>query len=283
MVRQLEELGIGTAGVIVDPTVQTGVTISLTYPHEKAQITYPGSIAAYRLEDVNLAVLDRYTHLHMASMYLQTGLRPAFPALLRRAKSLGLTTSLDPGWDPAEEWSAGLWEALAATDILFVNEHEAWALGSRLAQTPTALKDFAGAASHSQADLAELLMRGLALSSSKGLARSVPPQESLPRASRGGALLLLVAKLGPQGAMVADRGGVIHVPAHRVEVIDTTGAGDSFDAGFIYQYIIEGRSKAEALRFANACGAIAVTRLGGASSVPTAAEVEAFLRPELEV
>jgi sugar/nucleoside kinase (ribokinase family) len=60
-------------------------------------------------------------------------------------------------------------------------------------------------------------------------------------------------------------------------VVDTTGAGDSFDAGFIYRRVVEGRSEADSLRFANACGAIAVTRVGGASSVPSAAEVESFM------
>jgi sugar/nucleoside kinase (ribokinase family) len=65
--------------------------------------------------------------------------------------------------------------------------------------------------------------------------------------------------------------------AHRVRVEDTTGAGDSFDAGFIYGHVVEGRTAAYSLRLANACGAIAVTRVGGASSVPSAADVEAFL------
>jgi sugar/nucleoside kinase (ribokinase family) len=62
-----------------------------------------------------------------------------------------------------------------------------------------------------------------------------------------------------------------------VDVLDTTGAGDSFDAGFIYWHVVEGHSPVDALRFANACGAIAVTRVGGASSVPSAADVEAFV------
>ena len=88
---------------------------------------------------------------------------------------------------------------------------------------------------------------------------------------------LVVAKLGADGALLADRSGRLEIPALPVQVVDTTGAGDSFNAGFIYGYILEGGSKAEALRFANACGAIAVTRVGGASSVPAASEVEIFL------
>jgi sugar/nucleoside kinase (ribokinase family) len=54
MVGQLREMGIDTSGVIVDPDTQTGITISLTYPGEKSQITYPGSIEALRPEEVNV-------------------------------------------------------------------------------------------------------------------------------------------------------------------------------------------------------------------------------------
>ena len=238
MLAQLAELGIELEHVVVDPAVQTGVTISLTYAEDKAQVTYPGSIAAYGLAEVDLSALSGTGqgcgHLHMASMYLQTALRPAFPSLLGRAKAAGLTTSLDPGWDPAVRWGADLDEALAAVDILFVNEHEARAI--------------TGAAS--------------AVEGARELARRAP---------------LVVAKLGAHGAALAAGESLVTVPPYPVRVVDTTGAGDSFDAGFIYSYVVDGRPVAQALRFANACGAIAVTRLGGASSVPTAAEVEAFL------
>jgi sugar/nucleoside kinase (ribokinase family) len=234
MIAQLEELGIGTQEVVVDPAVQTGVTISLTYPQEKAQVTYLGSIADYRLSDVNLDVLGAYAHLHMASMYLQTGLKPDFPDLFRRAKARGLTTSLDPGWDPDQQWNGVLWETLSAVDILFVNEHEVKALAKT-----ASVKEAA-----------------------RALAQRVK---------------LVVAKLGVEGALLADPSGVLQSPAFHVQVVDTTGAGDSFDAGFVYKYIVEEASLAEALRFANACGAIAATRVGGASSVPSAREVEDFL------
>ncbi len=234
MVAQLQELGIGTDGVISDPAVQTGITISLTYPDEKAQVTYPGSIADFRLSDIDLSLLDHYAHLHMASMYLQTGLQPAFPQLLRRAREQGLTTSLDPGWDPNERWDEVLFEALSAVNILFVNEHEAKAIGKK-----------------------ESVSRALS-----DLVQHVP---------------LVVAKLGPAGATLADQDGQLDSAAFPVEVVDTTGAGDSFDAGFVYQHIVAGRPKAESLRFANACGAIAATRMGGASSVPSVEQVMAFL------
>jgi sugar/nucleoside kinase (ribokinase family) len=234
MLDQLRELAIDTSGVRVDPAVQTGITISLTYPREKAQVTFPGSITAYRADEVDLEGFPRYDHLHTASMFLQTGLRPGLPALLRQAKALGLSTSLDPGWDPAAQWGDDLYLTLEHVDILFLNEHEAKAI----AEQPSA----------------EAALRVLA--------RHVP---------------LAVCKLGPDGALMAAGGELAWAPAHDVRVVDTTGAGDSFDAGFIYRRVVEGGTEADSLSFANACGAIAVMRVGGASSVPSAAEVEGFL------
>jgi sugar/nucleoside kinase (ribokinase family) len=240
MVDQLRELNIDTSEVIVDPGTQTGITISLTYPGEKAQITYPGSIADYRLEEVKQEAFAGYEHLHMASMFLQAGLRPGMPHLLRRAKALGLSTSLDPGWDPAERWGEDLFEALRAVDILFLNEHEAKALSG-----------------NGSAPAGEALQQIAALLGPGGVA---------------------LCKLGAGGAMMAAKRELVTVGAHRVPVVDTTGAGDSFDAGFVFSAVVEGRPALEALEFANACGAIAVTRVGGASSVPRAADVEEFLR-----
>jgi sugar/nucleoside kinase (ribokinase family) len=234
MLEQLREVGVGTQGVMVDPASQTGVTISLTYPHEKAQVTYPGAMAELKRVDLDLTRLSDYGHLHLASMYLQDGLRPDFPWLLRQAQASGLTTSLDPGWDPSGKWEPELGAALAAVDMLFVNEHETRAL--------TGTTDPAAGA--------------------RILAKFVP---------------LVVAKLGSGGVMLARGDEVSHVPALPVSVVDTTGAGDSCDAGFIYRHVVQGRPADEALVFANACGALAVTRVGGASVTPAAAVVDAFL------
>jgi len=67
-------------------------------------------------------------------------------------------------------------------------------------------------------------------------------------------------------------------PGFEVEVVDTTGAGDAFNAGFLYAHVVEGRLIPDALRFANACGAIAITTVGGATALASAAEVDAFIK-----
>lgn len=92
VVGELERRTIGTGGIIHDPGIRTGVTVSLTYSNDRAMLTYLGSIAVLRLDDMDLSLLSRYDHLHSASIFLQRGLRPGLPALYQAAKEAGLTT-----------------------------------------------------------------------------------------------------------------------------------------------------------------------------------------------
>jgi ribokinase len=64
-----------------------------------------------------------------------------------------------------------------------------------------------------------------------------------------------------------------HLPAFRVEVRDTTAAGDTFNAGLAVA-LSEGQSLEAALHFANAAAAISVTRLGAQASAPSRVEVD---------
>ncbi|MEZ0248280.1 MAG: PfkB family carbohydrate kinase, partial [Thermoproteus sp.] len=84
---------------------------------------------------------------------------------------------------------------------------------------------------------------------------------------------LVVVKRGARGASAFVEGrGSFDEPAFEVEAIDTTGAGDAFDAAFLTA-LLEGRDVRYALRFANAAGALKATRKGARSS-PMREEVE---------
>ena len=89
-------------------------------------------------------------------------------------------------------------------------------------------------------------------------------------------VLAVVITLGSQGAYGLTLSGEFHVPAHQVNVVDTVAAGDTF-TGAIAALIGEGHSLREAVEYANAAAAIAVTRHGAQPSVPTKAEVLRFL------
>jgi sugar/nucleoside kinase (ribokinase family) len=87
---------------------------------------------------------------------------------------------------------------------------------------------------------------------------------------------LVIARLGAGGAVVCSSKGEVVVPGLAVDVVDTVGAGDAFDAGFIAARL-RGLGVPEALRWGNAVAAFTITQ-PGARSTPTIDEMEAFLR-----
>jgi len=85
-----------------------------------------------------------------------------------------------------------------------------------------------------------------------------------------------VVKLGGAGVLLLDADGECFVEPHSVDAVDTTAAGDAFAGGFAAT-LARGVSAREALCYANAVGALSVTRFGAQPSMPTAGEVEVFL------
>lgn len=87
----------------------------------------------------------------------------------------------------------------------------------------------------------------------------------------------LLVTLGARGARWIEGGETLDIPAFPVEPVDTTGAGDCF-LGYALAGLDGGLAPAAALRRAAAAAAIQVTRPGAAEAIPTAAEVDRFLR-----
>jgi ribokinase len=86
----------------------------------------------------------------------------------------------------------------------------------------------------------------------------------------------VVVKLGARGALLVTPGGCAHAPALPVTAVDSTAAGDAWNAAFAVA-LAGGRLVAQALRFANAAGALAVTTAGAQSSLPGREAVERLL------
>ena len=222
--------GIDVSRVVGDPRIKTGVTVSITSPRDRALVSYLGSIRALRAEDVPATAFRGFHHLHVSSYFLQEGLRPGLRGLFARAHQAGLSTSLDPGFDPSERWEPDITATLAETDLFFPNEVEVTAIARR-------------------ADVADALRQ-----LDNGRTR-------------------VIAKLGAQGCLTLEGGRPLAVPAYRVEPVDTTGAGDSFDAGFLHAWL-GGRPLVESLRWGAACGSLSTRGLGGTSRQADSAEVE---------
>jgi len=86
----------------------------------------------------------------------------------------------------------------------------------------------------------------------------------------------IVIKLGASGVRLVSSHESFSATAFKVNPVDTTGAGDSFDAGFIFQYL-RGAPLQKCAAWGNACGALSTRGLGGIEAFPSAAEVEQFL------
>lgn len=231
--RALDDAGIDTTGVIVDPALDTGLTVALSTARDRALITYPGAIAELRGADVLSSTLAGASHLHVSSYFLQRRLQEDFIDLVARARLGGLTISLDPGYDPSARWDAGLRDLLPLVDVFLPNEVEALALTG--------------------ADDLESALRELA---------TFGP--------------LVVVKVGARGCMTMEEDDIVEVPSFPVAAVDTTGAGDSFDAGFLHAWRAE-RPLRDCLRWAAACGALSTRALGGTSAQPTADDVRALV------
>lgn len=88
-----------------------------------------------------------------------------------------------------------------------------------------------------------------------------------------------VIKLGPQGAVAVRESVVASTPGFTVEALDTTGAGDTFAAGFVSAYL-RARPLEECLRTGNACGALSTLKAGGTANQPDQAALKRFLREQ---
>lgn len=89
----------------------------------------------------------------------------------------------------------------------------------------------------------------------------------------------VIITLGPQGLFFKNKDEEIRLKAFRVKAVDTTAAGDAFVGGLACG-LAQGKPIREALRMANAAGALAATRLGAQPSLPSKKDLENFLRKQ---
>lgn len=235
MLAEMQRRGVDTRWVQRRKGEATGLSVILQRPDGgRAILTAAGLIPALRVEDVPGEALEAARHVHVGSYYLQTALQPGLPALFRRVRSLGRTTSLDPNYDPAERW-ASIWRVLPYTDVFLPNEMEACAIAG-------------------VEDVEEAARR-------------------LAREARW-----VVVKRGEQGALAVGREGErAAVPAVAMDrVVDPVGAGDNFDAGFLYGFL-HGWPLEKSLRLAVACGALSLRGEGGTGAQPTLEEALAYV------
>ncbi len=233
----MREAGIDVTAVCREAGLTTGVTVAISTRDDRALVTYPGSIATLRIGDVDEGLLMRADHLHVSSFFLQRRLRPRLGELFARARRAGLTTSLDPGFDPERAWGTeDEWHTLLrSVDLFLPSRRELLAITRR--------EDVAGGL--------EALANGVTRTVVKCAADGAVTQDDAGR-------LLRVSSRPPPG------------------MCDSTGAGDSFDAGFVHAWL-DDRPLDTCLRWGNACGALSTRGMGGTAAQPDADAVRAWL------
>jgi len=87
---------------------------------------------------------------------------------------------------------------------------------------------------------------------------------------------IVALKMGEEGAILGTKENIMKCPGFKVRTVDTSGAGDTFDAAFVVAYL-EGLPLEECVKFANAAAAISTTKMGVVTSIPKRREVEALL------
>lgn len=123
----------------------TGLTIVMNYGMDRANVTFSGAMEHLLEEDITNEMLLGSKHMHLSSIFLQKGIKRSAIKLFQRAKKLGLTTSLDPQWDPAEKWDLELERLLPYVDLWMPNltEFKNITGTKQLAEGIAKIKDYA--------------------------------------------------------------------------------------------------------------------------------------------
>jgi sugar/nucleoside kinase (ribokinase family) len=133
LVEELARHGVDTRGVRRDPEVNTSATMVLVHGDaERSFLHYLGANACFSREDVDMELLHGARILHVAGAFLMPRLDGAPAAeLLREARRMGLTTSLDTAWDSRGRWMSLLRPCLAHLDLMTPSIEEARCLTGR--------------------------------------------------------------------------------------------------------------------------------------------------------
>jgi sugar/nucleoside kinase (ribokinase family) len=214
----LSREGVDISAVAIRRGLPTGMTAVLSRGADRAILTALGAITTVTAADVPDGLLTRARHLHVSGYFLLSeSLGPGLAGLFAAARRRGLSTSLDTNYDPARRWGdRRLRAALAQVDVFLPNEAEARGISGE--------RELGRAA----AALAETGRNVVVKLGARG-ALCVPVVPVVPDAPAGQPTPTVPTA---QAAHTVPAGHwLVAVP--RLQPVDTTGAGDCFNAGVI--------------------------------------------------
>ena len=224
LLKEMESHNVGIESIITDPSLRTGATIIFILNNDRMMVTYPGSMEHLAMNEISDDILGSARHIHTSAIFFQPLLKDGLAELFKRAKKMGLTTSMDTQWDPEEVWDLDLKNVLPNLDFFLPNEDEF----IRLAGQP---------------DLESAL-------------KSLEHHDTC-----------FVIKRGAKGALMVHHKKRTEITAAPItKIVDTIGAGDSFNAGFIHAYL-NGKELETCLEEGNQTAAVSTTAAGGVDGI----------------
>ena len=204
-------------------------------------LSYPNDRAFVSYVDLvnvprNFPTLFRETNLKHLHLCSLLAMKD-HPKIIQQAHAAGLTVSMDPGWEESTLTEPAFVKTLWDLDIFLPSESELCKIASE------GVTEIAAKTVFSKMENAMLIVK-------QGEKGSTAYTNEVP-----------------QG---------LHTPALRVDTIDTTGAGDSFDAGFLFAYV-KGQDLETCMKTGIICGSLSTTRVGGIAGFPDRKEVEKWL------
>lgn len=234
----LESVGVNTDGVTESNEVGTSASVAfLESDGERSFLHSFGANGVFCEEDVDYSIIEDSKIVFVAGTLLMPEFDGADCALmLSKAKVMGKTTVLDTAWDPQGRWMSVVEPCLEHLDYFMPSYDEAVQLSGKT-------------------DVAEIADYFLAY----GVA-------------------VVVIKVGSDGCYIKNQDGDIYsIPVYKgIDVKDTTGAGDSFCAGFLTG-LSKGLTLEECGTLGNAVGAHCVMEVGASEGIKDYATIQAFM------
>jgi len=238
VVNEMEKNGVDVKGVIKSKNSRTSASVvSVHSSGERSFLHQIGANADFSVNDVNFSIIQDSKILFIAG----TLLMPSFDGepsaeLLKRAQDAGITTVMDTAWDSTGKWMKLIAPCLPYLDYFIPSYEEAEMIAGK----------------NDPEDIADVFLKA--------------------------GVKNVVIKLGSKGCLFKTADGIKEfIDAFKgITAVDTTGAGDSFAAGFIAG-LTKGWSITECCKFANAVGAHCVMRVGATSGIKPMDEILNFI------
>lgn len=238
MKSAFDENGVITEGLIINEKGATAASLVIvTEDGERSFIHCMGENATLVESDIDYAVVDKAKLVFVAGIMLM----PKFDGdecakFLKKCKEKGKITALDTAWDSTGRWMSVLTSSMPYLDYFLPSYEEAAELSGKT----------------DPEEIADVFL-------------SMGPKT-------------VVIKLGKDGCFIKTVDGEKYsIPTYgRIKPVDTTGAGDSFCAGFLTA-VVKGKSLPECGKFANAVGTHCVMERGASTGIKSEAEILKFM------